>query len=283
MEHAILITGGAGFIGVNSARRFLARGWKVTLLDNFSRAHTDTNIAMLDTEYPGNFRIVRSDVSLDVESLEAEIQIHDVVLHLAAQVAVTTSLVDPRKDFQINAWGTFNVLEAIRKSPRRPFLIFSSTNKVYGALTQYSLLEDSSRYLFAQQELNQRGISEQEVLDFHSPYGCSKGCADQYVRDYARIYGLSTVVFRQSCIYGRYQFGVEDQGWIAWFAIAALSGQQITIYGDGKQVRDILHVDDLTRLYAAAIDRQDKVSGKVYNIGGGPYNTLSIRDFILFL
>jgi CDP-paratose 2-epimerase len=280
MKHAILITGGAGFIGVNSARRFLNNGWEVTILDDFSRPRTDTNIAMLGKDHPAAFRVVRADVTSDFEILSTEVDRHDTVLHLAAQVAVTTSIIEPRRDFEVNALGTLNVLEAIRLSRSRPFLMFTSTNKVYGALAHLPVRELETRYAFADERLNERGVSEEETLDFHSPYGCSKGCADQYVTDYGRIYGLNTVVFRQSCIYGRYQFGVEDQGWVAWFAIAAVSGKDITVYGDGKQVRDILYVEDLTRLYAAAIDKPDLVSGKAYNLGGGSANTLSLLELL---
>lgn len=283
MKHAVLITGGAGFIGVNAARRFLSRGWEVTILDDFSRHATDTNMALFENEHPGRCRVVRADVSVDFETLRKEVERHDTVVHLAAQVAVTTSLTDPRRDFEVNAIGTFNVLEAIRLSRSKPTLLFSSTNKVYGSLPHLPVTELNSRYVFSDPKLNEHGVSELEALDFHSPYGCSKGCADQYVIDYGRIYGLKTVVFRQSCIYGRYQFGVEDQGWVAWFAIAALSGKDITIYGDGKQVRDILYVDDLTALYAAAIEQADRVCGRAYNVGGGPANTLSLLELLSIL
>jgi CDP-paratose 2-epimerase len=280
MKHAILITGGAGFIGVNAARRFLDKGWEVTILDDFSRYATDTNMAIFEKEHPERCRVVRADVSCDFDVLRREVEKHDTILHLAAQVAVTTSLVDPRRDFEVNALGTFNLLEAVRLSRSRPLVLFSSTNKVYGALPHLPVRDTGNRYIFCDPKLNDCGVSEREALDFHSPYGCSKGCADQYVTDYGRIYGFDTVVFRQSCIYGRYQFGVEDQGWVAWFAIAAVSGRDITIYGDGKQVRDILYVDDLTSLYAAAIEHPECVSGKAYNVGGGPSNTLSLLELL---
>ncbi|MFH0770740.1 MAG: GDP-mannose 4,6-dehydratase, partial [Candidatus Peregrinibacteria bacterium] len=192
------------------------------------------------------------------------------------QVAVTTSVADPRTDFECNALGAFNVLEAVRTSKRRPFLIFASTNKVYGGLDDVPVREEACRYAFAG---TITGIPETQQLDFHSPYGCSKGAADQYVRDYARIYGLKTVVFRQSCIYGPHQLGVEDQGWVAWFLIAGLFHRPVQIYGNGKQVRDLLCVSDLIRCYERAIDRQDSVSGKVFNLGGGAANTLSLIEF----
>jgi CDP-paratose 2-epimerase len=201
-----------------------------------------------------------------------------VVLHLAGQVAVTTSLQDPRTDFEINALGTFNVLEAVRVAAKgRPAVIYSSTNKVYGSLHHIAVSEAKTRYLLADRTA---GINENEPLDFHSPYGCSKGVGDQYVRDYARIYGLQTVVFRQSCIYGTRQFGVEDQGWIAWFCIAGETGSPITVYGNGKQVRDALWVDDLVELYIRAADHIESVSGQVLNAGGGPDNTLSILELL---
>jgi CDP-paratose 2-epimerase len=201
----------------------------------------------------------------------------DLVIHNAGQVAVTTSVADPRTDFEINAAGTFEVLEALRASRRRPPLVFSSTNKVYGALEGLRSRRSGRRYALVGAP---HGIGERFPLDFHSPYGCSKGAADQYVRDYARIYDLPTVVFRKSCIYGPRQFGVEDQGWVAWFTIAAVTGRPITIYGDGRQVRDILYIDDLVRAYRAAARRIDDVAGEVFNIGGGPRNTLSLLELL---
>jgi CDP-paratose 2-epimerase len=192
-------------------------------------------------------------------------------------VAVTTSVTDPRTDFEINALGTFNVLEAARRAPRPPILLYSSTNKVYGGMEDAAIVQDGNRYRYAALP---EGASEERTLDFHSPYGCSKGSADQYVRDYARIYGLRTVVFRQSCIYGPHQFGIEDQGWIAWFVLRALLGQRVTIYGDGKQVRDVLYVDDLVAAFDAAIERIDRVAGRIFNVGGGPHFTLSLLELL---
>jgi CDP-paratose 2-epimerase len=197
----------------------------------------------------------------------------DVVLHLAAQVAVTTSVENPREDFEINAWGTFNVLEAIRELRIDPIMLFASTNKVYGEMEHVEVVEEAQRYRY--KDLPE-GAPLDTPLDFHSPYGCSKGAADQYVRDYARIYGMRTIVFRNSCIYGQRQFGVEDQGWVAWFCIAAVLGKPITIYGDGKQIRDILYIDDLVAAFQQAIAHIDVTQGQVYNIGGGPDNTLAI-------
>jgi CDP-paratose 2-epimerase len=216
----------------------------------------------------------------DADVLKAECAKVDVVVHLAAQVAVTTSIVDPRHDMETNVIGTFNVLEAVRMAPNKPFLIFSSTNKVYGCLERLPVRQAATRYEFKDAKLRKFGVSEETPLDFHSPYGCSKGAADQYVVDYSRIYGLDTVVFRQSCIYGRYQFGVEDQGWVAWFAIATMLGKKLTIYGNGKQVRDLLFVDDLAALYEKAIAKRKVVRGKAYNVGGGPRNTLSIVELL---
>jgi CDP-paratose 2-epimerase len=205
----------------------------------------------------------------------------DAVLHLAAQVAVTTSVADPRTDFTINAQGTFNVLEAVRTAADgRPAVLYSSTNKVYGNLEHVRVVERDGRYAYEDRPL---GIDEAEPLDFHSPYGCSKGAGDQYVRDYARIYGLKTVTFRQSCVYGTRQFGIEDQGWIAWFCVAAATGQPFTIYGGGKQIRDALWVEDLIDAYERAIDRIEAVRGEVFNLGGGPANTLSLRELVAML
>jgi CDP-paratose 2-epimerase len=197
----------------------------------------------------------------------------DVIYHLAGQVAVTTSVTDPRADFEVNALGTLNVLEAARLSGHQRAIIFTSTNKVYGGLEDLDVVEEPDRYRFRHL---QDGVAESQPLDFHSPYGCSKGAADQYTRDYARIYGLPTVVFRMSCIYGPRQFGTEDQGWLAHFIIAALTGRPITIYGNGKQVRDVLFVDDLVRAFRLAADRIETVAGEVFNIGGGPSNALSV-------
>jgi CDP-paratose 2-epimerase len=204
----------------------------------------------------------------------------DLVIHNAGQVAVTTSIQDPRKDFEINARGTLEVLEAIRASRRRPPMIFSSTNKVYGGLDDLRVTRRDGRWAFADAP---RGIAEDRPLDFHSPYGCSKGAADQYVRDYARIYGLRTMVFRKSCIYGPRQFGMEDQGWVAWFTLAALHDHPITIYGDGRQVRDVLYIEDLVRAYRAAARRIEGLAGHVFNVGGGPRFTMSLRELLKIL
>lgn len=271
---SILITGGAGFIGCNVADHHLSRGEEVVIYDNLSRSGSRENLAWLEQRHGAGLKTVVGDIRHARHLAETVASIPDLerVYHLAAQVAVTTSVADPREDFEINALGTLNVLEALRASARDSFLIYASTNKVYGGMEDVPVVEETTRYRFRDQD----GVSETRPLDFHSPYGCSKGAGDQYVRDYARIYGLRTVVMRQSCIYGRRQMGVEDQGWMAHFCIAARTQRPITIYGDGKQVRDILWIDDLISAYDAAAEYADTASGEVYNIGGGPNETMSI-------
>jgi CDP-paratose 2-epimerase len=201
----------------------------------------------------------------------------DSVVHLAAQVAVTTSLQDPRFDFDVNAAGTLNVLEAMRGLADPPPLVFASTNKVYGALEDVALLRLDDRYEPENAAIRRYGVGEARPLDFHSPYGCSKGVADQYVRDYTRVFGLRTTVLRMSCIYGPRQFGTEDQGWVAHFLIKALRGEPITIFGDGRQVRDVLHINDAVAAYRACLAAPDKVTGRIYNLGGGAANAVSLR------
>jgi len=280
----ILITGGAGFIGCNAAKRFMGKGYDVAVLDNLSRKGSKENLSWLKQQ--GEFEFIDCDIRdyAKVRKIFAPESLRgnriDVVLHLAAQVAVTTSVLNPREDFQINALGTFNLLEALRENKLDPIFIYASTNKVYGGMTDIKVIEKNGRYEY---ESLPEGISENRILDFHSPYGCSKGAADQYVRDYSRIYGLRTVVMRQSCIYGYRQFGVEDQGWVAWFTIAASLDKPITIYGDGKQVRDVLFIDDLVDAYEKAIENIKTASGKIYNIGGGPTNKMSLLELISFL
>lgn len=276
---SILITGGAGFIGVNSARYFASKGWKVTVLDNLSRRGAEDNLHWLQAQTSIQFE--RADIrdGATVARLVGQTR-PDVVLHLAAQVAVTTSVMDPREDFEINALGTFNMLEAVREQSPESFFIYASTNKVYGKMDDVTVVERNGRYEY---ENLTTGVNEVQHLDFHSPYGCSKGVADQYTLDYGRIYGLRSVAFRQSCIYGTRQFGIEDQGWVAWFTIAAVLGKEITIYGDGKQIRDILHVEDLVRAYEAAITHANRAAGNAFNIGGGPGNTLSLLELLAHL
>ena len=273
MSNKYLVTGGAGFIGSNYAARLIARGERVTIYDNLSRIGAPLNLKWLRSTYGKNsFELVEGDVR-DVQLITKCAHTADVIVHLAGQVAVTTSISNPREDFESNLLGTFNVLEAAKLSGRQPIVIYASTNKVYGGMEEINVVEGEKGYRYA--ELT-HGISESFPLDFHSPYGCSKGAGDQYVRDYSRIYALPTVVFRQSCIYGPRQFGIEDQGWIAWFMIAAAMGRPITIYGNGKQVRDVLHIDDLLDGYDEAINHINVAEGQVYNIGGGPKNTISI-------
>ncbi|MFQ5615517.1 MAG: NAD-dependent epimerase/dehydratase family protein, partial [Anaerolineales bacterium] len=273
MSKNYLVTGGAGFIGSNYVARLLGRGENVTIYDNLSRGGAEKNLAWLRETYGvGSFKLVVGDVR-DAALLTAVARDADVIAHLASQVAVTTSVLHPREDFEINALGTFNVLEAARLSGRNPIVLYASTNKVYGGMEETPLIELETRWDYADLPA---GVSESQPLDFHSPYGCSKGAGDQYTRDYHRIYGLPTVVFRQGSIYGPRQFGIEDQGWVAWFIIAAVMGRPVTIFGDGKQIRDLCHVHDLLGAYDAAVERIDRVAGEVYNIGGGKVNTLSI-------
>ena len=273
----IAVIGGAGFIGCNAVARCIRRGDDVTVLDNLSRQGTEINLEWLESV--GKFEFVKADIRDDVSLTKffSERKKFNVVLHLAAQVAVTTSVTDPRNDFELNAFGTFNVLEAIRNSGQDPICLFSSTNKVYGNLENLDLIEGEKAYSFKEKF---QGVTEEQLLDFHSPYGCSKGAADQYVRDYSRMYGLRTVVLRQSCIYGPRQFGIEDQGWVAWFIIAILLGKQLTIYGNGKQVRDILYIDDLLDCFDQTIEKIETARGQIYNIGGGPQNQISLLQFL---
>lgn len=273
MKRHYLVTGGAGFIGSNYVHRLLERGEKVTVFDNLSRGGAKRNLEWLHKTFgDGAFNLVVGDTR-DAAAITEAAKDADAIFHLAGQVAVTTSVIDPRDDFESNALGTFNTLEAARLSGRNPIFVYSSTNKVYGGMEEVELFEEATRWRY--KDLLQ-GCPETQPLDFHSPYGCSKGTGDQYVRDYARIYGLPTVVFRQSCIYGPRQFGIEDQGWVAWFIIASVTGRAMTVYGDGKQVRDILNVEDLLNAYDAAIEKIDVASGNVYNIGGGPENVMSV-------
>lgn len=280
MAPHILITGGAGFIGSHAARRFLENGWHVTVYDNLSRVGSDHNLDWLYSLAPeSSLTFVEADV-LDLEALLPHAAQADAVLHAAGQTAVTRSVEHPREDFEINARGTLNVLEAVRASfsdDHNPLVIYTSTNKVYGGMESIGIELRDDHYTYTGLP---EGVDETQPLDFHSPYGCSKGTGDQYVRDYARIYGLNTVVFRQSCIYGTWQFGTEDQGWLAHFTIAALLGEPLTIYGDGKQVRDVLFVEDLVSAFEAAIAQPDKVTGQIVNVGGGPQNAISLLDLI---
>jgi CDP-paratose 2-epimerase len=281
-ESYVLITGGCGFIGTNLADRLLTEGKRVCVFDNLARAGVERNLEWLRKTH-GDLLVVRHGDVRDAAAVRDAIRRATQVFHFAAQVAVTTSLEDPAEDFDVNARGTFNVLEAIRHSPHRPPLFFTSTNKVYGGLEDVQMREETLRYTPRRATIAKHGVSEQRPLDFHSPYGCSKGAADQYVRDYARSYGLETVVFRMSCIYGPHQFGTEDQGWVAHFLIRALNREPITVYGDGRQVRDILFVDDLVNAFLLAAENIDACSGQAFNIGGGPANTVSLRELLTMI
>ncbi len=280
MVKKIIITGGAGFIGCNAASRYLRQGHHVIVIDDLSRKGTERNLEWLESQ--GHLEFCGADIRNSSAINEIFLRHADagLILHLAGQVAVTTSVADPREDFEINAHGSFNVLEASRIARVNCAILYSSTNKVYGGLEDLEVREDDRSYRLADRPL---GVPEEQPLDFHSPYGCSKGAADQYFRDYHRIYGLKTVVFRQSCIYGYRQFGVEDQGWVAWFIIAAELGKAITVYGDGKQVRDVLFIEDLLDAYDAAANRIDVAAGRVYNVGGGSENALSLLELLCFL
>ena len=273
----VLITGGVGFIGANCAYCFAKQGHKVIIFDNLSRAGSEENLNWIKSTCSVKF--VKGDLRKyeDITNVIIHQGPFELILHMAAQVAVTTSITNPREDFEINALGTFNLLEAIRQYNSETFLIYASTNKVYGEMKDLSIIEKNGRYKY--KDLKD-GVDERINLDFHSPYGCSKGAADQYCIDYARIYGLKTVVMRQSCIYGYRQFGIEDQGWVAWFCIAAVLGKKITIFGDGKQVRDVLFIDDLVNCYKLAYENRNFITGKAFNIGGGPENTISLHELI---
>jgi CDP-paratose 2-epimerase len=275
-----LITGGAGFIGSNLARRLLDSGTDVTVYDNLARPGVERNLAWLLSRYPA-LRFEHADVR-DRARLAAAVAGADMVFHLAAQVAVTTSIANPREDFLVNLEGTMNVLEAIRETGRPIGLVFTSTNKVYGALGDLPVEEGGARHFVGRPDAA-AGIDETRCLDFHSPYGCSKGAADQYVLDYARTYGLRAAVFRMSCIYGPHQHGTEDQGWVAHFLIQALRHAPVTVFGDGKQVRDLLYVEDLLDAFVAAAQSIDAIAGQAFNIGGGPENTLSLRELLDYI
>src|ERR687890_1662006 len=275
----ILITGGAGFIGTNVAHRLLTQGHQVRVFDNLARPGVEQNLRWLRDTHGDQVTVEIADVR-DADALRQAVDGAARVFHFAAQVAVTTSLTDPLEDFEVNARGTLNLLEAIRAQPIPPPLVFTSTNKVYGALDDVGLRRRNQRYEPTDPSLRRTGISENRPLDFHSPYGCSKGSADQYVLDYARTYGIPAIVFRMSCIYGPHQFGTEDQGWVAHFLIRALEGRPITLYGDGRQVRDILSVDDLIEAFLLAQEHMASESGQAFNIGGGPRNTVSLLELL---
>lgn len=275
----ILITGGAGFIGTNLAARLIDEGNDVVVFDSLARAGSDANVRWLQHTYANRFELVTGDVR-DRDALARALRGVAHVVHLAAQVAVTTSLVEPLTDFAVNALGTLTLLESIRACPQPPSLIFTSTNKVYGGLDDIELEAIGTRYVPCEVNIRDKGIGESRALDFHSPYGCSKGAADQYVIDYARSFGLRTVVLRMSCIYGPHQNGNEDQGWVAHFVRHALTDRAVTIFGNGRQVRDVLFIDDLLNAFALARRHIDALGGRAFNIGGGPRNTLSLLELV---
>jgi len=282
MTPSVLITGGAGFVGTNLAHRLLTQGRSVRLFDNLSRAGVEQNLRWLQDTHGDRVQFDEADVR-DAAALKRAVRGVSQVFHLAAQVAVTTSLDDPLHDFEVNARGTLNLLEAIRACDAPPSLVYTSTNKVYGGLPDVALRVRGERYEPEDGDVWANGVGEARPLDFHSPYGCSKGAADQYVIDYARTYGLPAAVFRMSCIYGPHQFGTEDQGWVAHFLIRALEGRPITLYGDGMQVRDILFVEDLVNAFLLAQANIGQISGQAFNIGGGPDNTISLLNLIAMI
>ena len=274
----ILITGGAGFIGSNLADALAAQGRDIVVYDALARPGVERNLAWLEARHGRRIRSVVADIR-DAASVAAAAQDAAAVFHFAAQVAVTTSMIDPRGDHDVNIVGTLNVLESLRRRDDPAPLIFASTNKVYGDLANIELVVENEAYVPREPALR-GGVSERRPLDFHTPYGCSKGAADQYVLDYSRSFGVATCVMRMSCIYGPRQMGTEDQGWVAHFLIRALTGRPITIYGDGRQVRDIMHVGDAVQAYLAAWRAIEAVNGMAFNLGGGARNAVSLRQVL---
>ncbi|MEZ4732812.1 MAG: GDP-mannose 4,6-dehydratase [Caldilineaceae bacterium] len=274
-----LVIGGAGFIGSNLAHRLLSQGKRVLVFDSLARAGVEQNLHWLRAQHGDRLLVQIADLC-EPAAVSVAVCQATAVFHLGAQVAVTTSLTDPLHDFAVNAQGTVQILEALRTQGKQIPLVFTSTNKVYGALSDLALEATDTCYQPIDRQIRKSGISEKRNLAFHSPYGCSKGAADQYVLDYAHTFGLPATVFRMSCIYGPRQFGTEDQGWVAHFLRRALAGQAITIYGDGKQVRDILFVDDLINALLLAQTHIHKIAGEAFNIGGGPRNAISLLQLL---
>ena len=278
----VLITGGAGFIGCNIADRLASEGHEILVYDALSRRGVETNLEWLNERHGSKIASIVADIR-DEDELARAAREAKAVFHMAAQVAVTTSMADPREDFEINVRGTLNLLDAIRLKRAPTPVIFASTNKVYGDLADIPFRLDGDRYVPGDPTVAAHGIGEDRPLDFHTPYGCSKGAADQYALDYARSFGLRTAVVRMSCIYGIRQMGTEDQGWVAHFLIRALEGRPITLYGDGRQVRDILDVSNAVEAYLKAWREIDRISGRAFNLGGGPANAVSLRELIAFI
>jgi CDP-paratose 2-epimerase len=280
----LLITGGCGFLGSNLAAYAIKQKWDVFIVDNLSRKGSGENLEWLNSL--GEFHFYEGDTSIqkDIDYCINTFK-PEAIFHLAGQVAMTTSISNPKLDFETNALGTLNLLEAVRNFVPKSPVVYSSTNKVYGDLEQYSYLEDITRFKCTQYS---GGFDEEVPLEFHSPYGCSKGSADQYMLDYARIYGLNTVVFRHSSMYGGRQFSTADQGWVGWFCQKALEtvkdpNVEFTISGNGKQVRDVLHADDMIELYYSALKYIDDIRGQAFNIGGGIENSLSLLELFSLL
>jgi CDP-paratose 2-epimerase len=278
----ILITGGAGFIGSNIADALAAAGHEILVYDSLARAGVERNLEWLRERHGARIVPVVADIRDEDELRRAAAGVQ-AVFHMAAQVAVTTSLADPREDFEVNLGGTLNLLDALRMRREPVPLIFASTNKVYGDLADIPFVLEDGSYVPGDGRVRAHGIDETRPLDFHTPYGCSKGAADQYVLDYCRSFGLPTAVVRMSCIYGRRQMGTEDQGWVAHFLIRALEREPITLYGDGCQVRDILDISNAVDAYLAAWRRIDRIAGRAFNLGGGPANAVSLRELIAYI
>lgn len=277
-DRTTLVTGGAGFVGTNLAHRLASEGVRVVIYDDLSRSGASRNLRWLTRRHRSRIEVELADVTRR-RRLQRVVERVDAVFHLAAQVAVTTSIRDPEADFSVNLGGTLNLLEALRRIDDPPPLVFTSTNKVYGRLGDLALDEGERAYRPVDRE-RRSGIDESQPLDFRSPYGCSKGAADQYVLDYARTFGIPATVFRMSCVYGPHQHGTEDQGWVAHFVLQALRSRPITIFGDGKQVRDVLHVSDLVDALLRAVERSGDVAGRAFNLGGGPENALSLLQLL---
>ncbi|MGG5822607.1 NAD-dependent epimerase/dehydratase family protein [Falsiroseomonas sp. HW251] len=276
----LLVTGGAGFIGANLSDRLAQAGHDVVVFDALRRPGVSRNLSWLRGRHPKRIHAAIGDIR-DGSALDAALRDVDGVFHLAAQVAVTTSLVEPAEDFAVNLQGTFQLLDLLRRRPGPPCpLVFASTNKVYGDLGDVALRHDGDAWLPEAIGLRRLGVAEDRPLDFHTPYGCSKGAADQYVLDFARSYGMPAAVLRMSCIYGPRQMGTEDQGWVAHFLIRALRDERVTLYGDGAQVRDILHVDDAVAAWIGAWRNMDRVAGRAFNLGGGPANAVSLVQLL---